>query len=68
MTSISEQLNLIEAELTRIRAMAEQVCDDYLLYVIDMAIAEVEGKSGYGNDNKRSSAARTATWSLKNNY
>lgn len=68
MTSISEKLNLIEAELTRIRAMAEQVCNDYLLYVIDMAIAEVASKSGYENDNKRSSAARTATWPLKNNY
>jgi hypothetical protein len=60
MTSISEKLNLIEAELTRIRSMAEQVCDDHLHYLIDMAITEVESKSGYGNDNKRPSATRTA--------
>jgi hypothetical protein len=68
MTSISEQLNLIEVELTRIRAMAEQACNDYLIYVIDMAIAEVESKSRYGNDNKATFAAPTAIWSLKNNY
>ena len=33
-------LNLIEIELTRIRRMAERANDDFLLYIIDMAILE----------------------------
>jgi len=68
MTRISEQPNLIEVELTRIRAMAEQVCNDYLIYIIDMAIAEVESKSGHGNDNKVTFSAPTIIGSLRNNY
>jgi hypothetical protein len=41
MMSILEQLKLIEVELITIRGMAQQVNNDYLLYIIDMAIAEV---------------------------
>jgi hypothetical protein len=45
MISISEQRKIIEAELAKIRREAEQVHNDYLLYFIDMAIAEVRAIS-----------------------
>ena len=48
--SISKERKLIEAALTKIRHVAEQIHDDYLLYFIDMAIAEVGSKSSYRND------------------
>jgi hypothetical protein len=60
MMSLSEQLKLIEVELTMIRSMAAQVNDDYLLYIIDMAIAEVDSKSIFGNDNKEKFVSSTA--------
>jgi hypothetical protein len=41
---------LIKVELTRIRGIAEEANNDCLLYVIDMAISEVETKSHYRND------------------
>jgi hypothetical protein len=53
--SISARRKLIEIELTKIRGMAEQVADDYLVYFIDMAISEVETKLNYRNDNKEKS-------------
>ena len=66
--SISEQLKSIEVELTMIRSMAAQVNDDYLLYIIDMAIAEVDSKSMCGNDNKAKFGAPIAVSLLRNNY
>jgi len=66
--SILEQLKLIEVELITIRGLAQQVNNDYLLYIIDMAIAEVNCKSICGNDNKASFVASTATSSLRNKY
>jgi hypothetical protein len=53
--SISAQRKLIEIELTKIRGLAEQVNDDYLVYFIDMAISEVEARLNYRNDNKEKS-------------
>ena len=50
--SISARRKLIEIELTKIRGLAEQVNDDYLVYFIDMAISEVEARINYRNDNK----------------
>jgi hypothetical protein len=66
--SILEQLRLIEAELIIIRRMAEHVNNDYLLYIIDMAIAEVDSKSLCGNDNNTNFLVPTGTTSLRNNH
>ncbi len=38
-------LELIEIELTRVRKMAEHAGDDFLLYLIDIAIIEANAKS-----------------------
>jgi hypothetical protein len=38
-------LELIEIELTRIRRMAEQAGDPFLLYLIDMAALEANAKA-----------------------
>jgi hypothetical protein len=54
--SISARRKLIEIELTKIRGLAEQVNDDYVVYFIDMAISEVEARlNNYRNDNKEKS-------------
>ena len=42
---------LIEIELTRVRRMAEQVDDRFLLYLIDMAILEVHRKARSSKDS-----------------
>ena len=38
-------LDLIEVELTRVRKMAEHAGDEFLLYLIDMAIIEANAKA-----------------------
>ncbi len=38
-------LDLIEIELKRVRKMAEQAGDDFLLYLIDLAIMEASVKA-----------------------
>jgi hypothetical protein len=38
-------LDLIEIELTRIRRMAEQTSDRFLLYLLDMAILEANRRA-----------------------
>jgi hypothetical protein len=38
-------LDLIEIELTRVRRMAEQAGDDFLLYLIDMAVIEAHARA-----------------------
>lgn len=38
-------LDLIEIELTRVRRMAEQTDDRFLLYLIDMAILEANRRA-----------------------
>ena len=38
-------LDLIEIELTRVRRMAEQTDDGFLLYLIDMAIIEAKANA-----------------------
>ncbi len=38
-------LDLIEIELTRVRKMAEHAGDDFLLYLIDIAIIEANAKA-----------------------
>jgi hypothetical protein len=55
----------IEVELTRIRRIAEQANNDYLLYYIDIAISEAGGKPNHRNDNRSGSAVRTAISGLK---
>ncbi len=42
---------LIEIELTRVRRMAEQENDGFLLYLIDMAILEANAKARARNDS-----------------
>ena len=42
---------LIEIELTRVRRMAEQENDGFLLYLIDMAILEANSKARARNDS-----------------
>jgi hypothetical protein len=37
--------DLIEIELTRVRRMAEQTSDGFLLYLLDMAILEANRRS-----------------------
>ncbi len=44
-------LDLIEIELTRVRRMAEQENDGFLLYLIDMAILEANSKARARNDS-----------------
>ena len=48
--TISKERKLIEAELTKVRRVAEQIHDDCLVYFIDVAIAEAASKSNYRND------------------
>ena len=38
-------LDLIETELTRVRRMAEQAEDSFLLYLIDMAIIQANARA-----------------------
>ena len=38
-------LDLIEIELTRVRRMAEQADDGFLLYLIDMAIIQANARA-----------------------
>ncbi len=38
-------LDLIEIELTRVRRMAEQAGDEFLLYLIDMAVIEAHARA-----------------------
>lgn len=38
-------LDLIEIELTRVRRMAEHADDDFLLYLLDMAILEANRRA-----------------------
>jgi len=42
--------HLIEMDLTRVRRMAEQTDDGFLLYLIDMAILEANAKARASND------------------
>ncbi len=42
---------LVEIELIRIRKMAAQTEDDFLLYLIDMAIIEANAKDRASNDS-----------------
>ena len=44
-------LDLIEMDLTRVRRMAEQTDDGFLLYLIDMAILEANAKARACNDS-----------------
>ncbi len=44
-------LDLIEIELTRVRRMAEQENNGFLLYLIDMAILEANSKARARNDS-----------------
>jgi len=44
-------LHLIEIDLTRVRRMAEQTDDGFLLYLIDMAILEANAKARASNDS-----------------
>jgi hypothetical protein len=55
----------IEAELTRIRRIAEQADNDYLLYFIDIAISEAGGKPAHRNDNGDGSGLGTAMSGFK---
>jgi hypothetical protein len=50
----------IEVELTRIRRIAEQADNDYLLYFIDIAISEAGGKPTHRKDNRGGSALGSA--------
>ena len=43
--------DLIEINLTRIRKMAEHTNDDFLLYLIDIAIIEANAKARRRRDN-----------------
>lgn len=43
-------LNLIETELTRVRRMAEQANDGFLLYLVDMAIIEAHNQARFHRD------------------
>ena len=43
-------LDLIQIELARVRKMAEQADDGFLLYLIDMVILEANQKTGAGNN------------------
>jgi hypothetical protein len=42
--------DLIEIELTRVRRMAEQTGDTFLLYLIDIAIIEANAKARSNQD------------------
>jgi hypothetical protein len=42
---------LIEIELTRVRRMAEQAGDDFLVYLIDIAIIEANAKARSPNNS-----------------
>ena len=42
--------DLIEIELTRVRRMAEQTDDAFLLYLIDIAIIEANAKARSNRD------------------
>jgi hypothetical protein len=42
--------DLIEIELTRVRRMAEQTDDTFLLYLIDIAIIEANAKARSNQD------------------
>jgi len=55
----------IEVELTKIRRIAEQADNDYLLYYIDIAISEAGGKPNHRNDNSGGPGLRTAMSGLK---
>ncbi len=52
-------LELIEIELTRVRKMAEQAGDDFLLYLIDLAIIEANAKAR--SRRERTERERTET-------
>ena len=47
--------DLVEIELTRVRKMAEQTRDDFLVYLIDIAIIEANAKARF--ERERSEAA-----------
>ena len=44
-------LDLIEIELTRVRRMAEQADDKFLLYLIDIAIMEANRRARFSKDD-----------------
>jgi hypothetical protein len=44
-------LDLIEIELTRVRRMAEQADDKFLLYLIDIAIMEANRRAKFSKDD-----------------
>ena len=46
-------LDLIEIELMRVRRMAEQADDKFLLYLIDIAIMEANRRARFSKDNLR---------------
>jgi len=48
---VATLFELIEIELTRVRRMAEQENDGFLLYLIDMAILEANSKARARNDS-----------------
>jgi len=48
---VATLFELIEIELTRVRRMAEQENDGFLLYLIDMAILEANAKARARNDS-----------------
>jgi hypothetical protein len=66
--STSKERKLIDAALTKIRRVAEQIHDDCLLYFIDMAIAEVASKSSYRNNNDEILAEPIVTASISKDY
>jgi hypothetical protein len=45
-----KMLDLIETELTRVRRMAERADDDFLLYLVDMAIIEANSRARFRRD------------------
>jgi len=51
-------LDLMQIELARVRKMAQQADDGFLLYLIDMVILEANQKTGASNDKAETPAAQ----------
>ena len=51
-------LDLIQIELARVRKMAEQADDGFLLYLIDMVILEANQKTVAGNNKAGTTASQ----------
>ena len=57
-TVAGTMFELVEIELTRVRRMAEQAGDGFLLYLLDMAIIEANAKARASNENVATPVAR----------